>query len=81
MLYENIHLTGLTWEDVQNYTGRWSRVGLMLGQRRRRWANIKPAQGQRFVFSWKEKQLGERDKVSGNFVLLPKYTSSRITFT
>ena len=40
MLYENIHLTGLTWEDVQNYTGRWSRVGLKLGQRRRRWANI-----------------------------------------
>ena len=29
--------------------GRWHSVGLMLGQRRRRWPNIKPTPGQRLV--------------------------------
>ena len=31
-------------------TSRWPNVGLMLGQRRRRWANIKPTLGQHLVF-------------------------------
>ena len=29
----------------------WANVGLMLAQRRRRWANIKPASAQRLVFA------------------------------
>ena len=32
-------------------TRRWPNGGLMLGQRRRRWANISPTLGQRFVFA------------------------------
>ena len=32
-------------------TKRWPYVGLMLGQRRRRWANIKPTLGQPLVFA------------------------------
>ena len=31
-------------------TLRWPNVGLMLGQRRRRWAHINPALGQRNVY-------------------------------
>ena len=33
------------------YTTRWPNAGLMLVQRRRRWANIRPALGQRVVFA------------------------------
>ena len=33
-------------------TGNWNSVGLMLGQRRRRWPNIKTTLVQRIVFSW-----------------------------
>ena len=29
---------------------RWPNVGLLLGQRRRRWANSKPTLGQRLMF-------------------------------
>ena len=29
----------------RSVSGHWTRVGLMLGQRRRRWPNIKPARG------------------------------------
>ena len=32
-------------------TRRWPNVGLMLGQRRRRWASISPTVGQRIVFA------------------------------
>ena len=32
-------------------TTQWPSVGLMLGQRRRRWANIKPTLGQQCVFA------------------------------
>ena len=32
-------------------TRRWGNVGFMLGQRRRRWANIKPTLAQRLVFA------------------------------
>ena len=32
-------------------TRRWTNVGLMLGQRRRRWANINPTLVQRLVFA------------------------------
>ena len=32
-------------------TSRWPNVGLMSGQRRRRWANIKPILGQRLVLA------------------------------
>ena len=31
--------------------GRWASVGLLLGQRRRRWANSKPTLGQRLLFA------------------------------
>ena len=30
---------------------RWSNVGLVFGQRRRRWANVSPTLGQRIVFA------------------------------
>ena len=33
------------------YTRRWPNVGLLLGQRRRRWANSKPTLGQRLMFA------------------------------
>ena len=32
---------------AETSTGSWNEVVLMLGQRRRRWANIKPALGER----------------------------------
>ena len=32
-------------------TSSWPDVGLMLGQRRRRWPNIKPTSGQRLVIA------------------------------
>ena len=41
----------LTSAHAANAT-RWSFAGSMLGQRLRRWPNIKPAQGQRLVFCW-----------------------------
>ena len=31
-------------------TSRWPYIGMMLAQRRRRWANISPALGKRLVF-------------------------------
>ena len=34
-------------------TRRWPNVGLMLGQRRRRWASVSPTLGQCFVFAGK----------------------------
>ena len=37
-------------EFILGNTGRWINVGLMLGQRRRRWANIKTILAQRLVF-------------------------------
>ena len=35
---------------TQQNTRRWPNVGLMLAQRRRRWANIKPTLGERMMF-------------------------------
>ena len=37
--------------DYPANTRRLSNVGLMLGQRRRRWPNVKPALDKRFVFA------------------------------
>ena len=37
-------------------TRRWTNVGLMLGQRRRRWANIKPTLVQRLVLAGEYKK-------------------------
>ena len=39
------------WEDPQANTRRWRNVVLMLGQRRRRCANINTTLRQRFVFA------------------------------
>ena len=36
---------------VPRNTRRWNNVGLMMAQRRRRWANIKPTLAQRLMFS------------------------------
>ena len=40
-----------TRNTIPANTRRWPSVGLMLDQRRRRWANINPALGQRPVFA------------------------------
>ena len=37
--------------DSPENTRRWPNAGLMLAQRRRRWANISPTLGQRLVFA------------------------------
>ena len=43
----------MIWKQViyPGNTGRWVDAGLLLGQRRRWWANIKPALSQCFVFA------------------------------
>ena len=45
--------TNLLWKGPAN-TRRWPNADLMLGQRRRRWTNIKSALGHRLVFAWGE---------------------------
>ena len=42
---------GLSPLLYQADSSRWPNAGLMLGQRRRRWHNIKPALGQRLLFT------------------------------
>ena len=46
-------LFSITWLSlhIPANTTRWPNAGLMLAQRRRRWANISPALGQRVVFA------------------------------
>ena len=39
----------MTWKNISQQTQ--PDVGWMLGQRRRRWPNIQPTWGQRFVFA------------------------------
>ena len=39
----------LFYHSITSYMIRWPKVGLLLGQRRRRWANSKPTLGQRLV--------------------------------
>ena len=49
--YLNIHLTNNQVRLSPTNTRRWPKVGLLLGQRRRRWANIPPTLGQRLMFA------------------------------
>ena len=50
-----------TWHPFYSHThvntGRWPNSVLMLGQRRRRWANIKAELGQRFLFAGGKYQI------------------------
>ena len=41
--WRDLHVVFREDEWVPGNTGRWSNVGLMLGHRRKRWTNIKPA--------------------------------------
>ena len=47
----NLRFHQLEWQTIPAITRRLTSVGLKLGQRRRRWANIKPTLVQRFVFA------------------------------
>ena len=50
---EKLQFVGTSLKDWHAAdTTRWRHIGLMLGQSRRRWNNIKSTQGQRLVSAW-----------------------------
>ena len=50
-LFKEGELTTIIFRNIPANMRHWPNVGLLLGQRRRRWANSNPTLGQRLMFA------------------------------